>query len=116
MSSSVPIIQDEERLEAIWLQVLERLRGALNSATYILTFDKLPDLDAHLQPLELALQDLPQVTATPEGAARIRNGNPGMVIASGIDWGTEVWASHQGRAIAIGRYQSGELHPSRVFN
>lgn len=75
-----------------------------------------PDLDAHLQPLELALQDLPQVTATPEGAARIRNGNPGMVIASGIDWGTEVWASHQGRAIAIGRYQSGELHPSRVFN
>jgi len=75
-----------------------------------------PDLDAHLQPLELALQDLPQVTATPEGAARIRNGNPGMVIASGIEWGTEVWASHQGRAIAIGRYQSGELHPSRVFN
>ena len=75
-----------------------------------------PDLDAHLQPLELALQDLPQVTATPEGAARIRNGNPGMVIASGIDWGTEVWASHQGRAIAIGRYQAGELHPSRVFN
>ena len=43
-------------------------------------------------------------------------GNPGMVIASGIDWGTEVWASHQGRAIAIGRYQAGELHPSRVFN
>jgi tRNA pseudouridine55 synthase len=39
-----------------------------------------------------------------------------MVIASGIDWGTEVWASHQGRAIAIGRYQAGELHPSRVFN
>ena len=75
-----------------------------------------PDLDAHLQPLELALQDLPQVTATPEGAARIRNGNPGMVIATGIDWGTEVWATYQNRAIAIGRYQSGELHPSRVFN
>ena len=40
MSSSVPIIQDEERLEAIWLQVLERLRGALNSATYSLTFER----------------------------------------------------------------------------
>ena len=75
-----------------------------------------PDLDAHLKPLELALEDLPQVIATPEGAARIRNGNPGMVIATGIDWGTEVWASYQGRAVAIGRYQSGELHPSRVFN
>jgi tRNA pseudouridine55 synthase len=75
-----------------------------------------PELDAHLKPLEWALEDLPRVEATPEGAARIRNGNPGMVIASGIDWGTEVWAAHQGRAIAIGRYQGGELHPSRVFN
>lgn len=75
-----------------------------------------PELDTHLKPLEIALDDLPQVTATPEGAARIKNGNPGMVIASGIEWGTEVWASHQGRAIAIGRYQAGELHPSRVFN
>ena len=40
MSSSVPIIQDEERLEAIWQQVLDRLRGALNSATYSLTFER----------------------------------------------------------------------------
>ncbi|MBD1205182.1 MAG: tRNA pseudouridine(55) synthase TruB [Rhodobacteraceae bacterium] len=75
-----------------------------------------PELDSYLKPLEIALEDLPHVTATPEGAARIRNGNPGMVIASGIDWGTEVWASYQGRPIAIGRYQAGELHPSRVFN
>ncbi|NBE07070.1 tRNA pseudouridine(55) synthase TruB [Paragemmobacter ruber] len=73
-------------------------------------------IDSLLKPLEIGLADLPQVIATPEGAARLRNGNPGMVIASGIDWGTEVWASHQGRAIAIGRYQAGELHPSRVFN
>ncbi|MCZ8152698.1 MAG: tRNA pseudouridine(55) synthase TruB [Rhodobacteraceae bacterium] len=75
-----------------------------------------PELDSYLKPLEIALEDLPHVSATPEGAARIRNGNPGMVIASGIDWGTEVWASYQGRPIAIGRYQAGELHPSRVFN
>ncbi|MFM8828522.1 MAG: chromosomal replication initiator protein DnaA, partial [Actinomycetota bacterium] len=40
MSSSVPIIQDEERLAAIWQQVLDRLRGALNSATYSLTFER----------------------------------------------------------------------------
>jgi tRNA pseudouridine55 synthase len=75
-----------------------------------------PELDSYLKPLEIALEDLPHVSATPEGAARIRNGNPGMVIAAGIDWGTEVWASYQGRPIAIGRYQAGELHPSRVFN
>lgn len=72
-------------------------------------------LDARLLPLELGLADLPEFPATPEGAARLRNGNPGMVIAS-ADWGTEGWASLNGQAIAVGHYRSGELHPSRVFN
>ncbi|MFT4150704.1 MAG: tRNA pseudouridine(55) synthase TruB [Paracoccaceae bacterium] len=73
-------------------------------------------LDDLLRPLELALADLPELPATPEGAARLRNGNPGMVIASGVEWGTQAWASHQGRAVAVGHYRGGELHPSRVFN
>ncbi|HOZ33132.1 MAG TPA: tRNA pseudouridine(55) synthase TruB, partial [Tabrizicola sp.] len=72
-------------------------------------------LDARLLPLELGLQDLPEFPATPEGAARLRNGNPGMVIAH-ADWGSEGWASLNGQAIAVGTYQGGELHPSRVFN
>lgn len=73
-------------------------------------------LDAHLLPLEYGLQDLPEVKATAEGAARLRNGNPGMVIASSVDYGDEAWASFEGRAVAVGRYKAGELHPSRVFN
>lgn len=73
-------------------------------------------LDAHLLPLEAALTDLPELRATPEGAARLRNGNPGMVIASDVEYGDEAWASHQGRAVAVGIYKAGELHPSRVFN
>ena len=73
-------------------------------------------LDAHLLPLERGLEDLPEVKATPEGAARLRNGNPGMVMASDIEYGEEVWASFEGRAVAVGRYKAGELHPSRVFN
>ena len=73
-------------------------------------------LDARLLPLEVGLADLPELKATPEGAARLRNGNPGMVIASDVDWGEEAWASYQGRAVAVGTYKSGELHPSRVFN
>ena len=73
-------------------------------------------LDAHLKPLELGLQDLPELPATPEGAARLRNGNPGMVIASNVEYGDEAWASYQGQAVAVGIYKSGELHPSRVFN
>ena len=72
-------------------------------------------LDARLLPLELGLADLPEFPATPEGAARLKNGNPGMVIAS-ADWGCEGWASLNGRAIAVGHYRGGELHPSRVFN
>jgi tRNA pseudouridine55 synthase len=71
-------------------------------------------LDARLLPLELGLQDLPEFRATPEGAVRLRNGNPGQVIGH-ADWGTEGWASLDGRAVAVGHYQGGELHPSRVF-
>lgn len=72
-------------------------------------------LDARLLPLELGLVGLPEWSATPEGAARLRNGNPGQVIGH-ADWGTEGWASLNGQAVAIGLYRGGELHPSRVFN
>jgi tRNA pseudouridine55 synthase len=74
-----------------------------------------PELDSHILPLEVGLADLPELPATPEGGARLRNGNPGMVLASGVEYGTEAWASIDGKAIAVGRYQAGELHPSRVF-
>lgn len=77
---------------------------------------KTVELDAWLKPLELGLADLPELPCTPEGAARLKNGNPGMVIASSVGYGDEAWASYQGRAIAVGVYKSGELHPSRVFN
>ncbi|WP_299964944.1 tRNA pseudouridine(55) synthase TruB [uncultured Roseobacter sp.] len=75
-----------------------------------------PELDAALRPVEEALQSLPQVRATAEGATRLRNGNPGMVLAPDVPYGTEAWASFEGRALAIGRYKSGELHPTRVLN
>jgi len=73
-------------------------------------------LDAFLLPLELGLADLPELPATAEGAARLRNGNPGMVIASDAEYGDEAWASYEGKAVAVGVYKAGELHPSRVFN
>lgn len=73
-------------------------------------------LDAHLRPVEEAFVSLPEVKATAEGATRLRNGNPGMVLAKDVEYGDEAWASFEGRALAIGRYKSGELHPSRVLN
>ncbi|MEO9823317.1 MAG: tRNA pseudouridine(55) synthase TruB [Paracoccaceae bacterium] len=76
---------------------------------------KSPDIDALLLPLEVGLADLPELPATAEGAAKMRNGNPGMVIASDAQFGDTAWASHQGVPVAVGIYKSGELHPSRVF-
>ena len=77
---------------------------------------KTPEIDALLLPLELGLADLPELPCTPEGAARLKNGNPGMVLASSAQYGDEAWASYQGRPVAVGIYKAGELHPSRVFN
>jgi tRNA pseudouridine55 synthase len=73
------------------------------------------ELDARLLPLEAALNGLPELPVTPEAAARLRNGNPAPVLASSAEYGDEAWASLQGRAVAIGEYRGGELHPSRVF-
>ncbi|SFT92856.1 tRNA pseudouridine(55) synthase TruB [Sedimentitalea nanhaiensis] len=73
-------------------------------------------LDQYLRPLEEGLTDLPELRCTPEGAARLRNGNPGMVFAADVDYGDECWASQDGRAVAVGVYKAGELHPNRVFN
>jgi len=76
-----------------------------------------PDLDRWLQPLELALEGLPRVEATGEGAARLKHGNPGAVVPQGpLGWDAPCWATWQGRAIAVGRHRGGELHPERVFN
>ena len=83
------------------------------------TLDALAKTDAllgYLRPLEQGLHDLPELPATAEGAARLRNGNPGMVISSTVGYGDEAWASYLGRAVAVGIYKAGELHPSRVFN
>ena len=56
------------------------------------------------------------VKCTAEGATRLKNGNPGMVFAADAEYGDECWASFEGKAVAVGIYKAGELHPSRVFN
>jgi tRNA pseudouridine55 synthase len=73
-------------------------------------------LDAALLPLEHALDGLPHLRATSEGAQRLRVGNPGQVMDAAPNYGDQAWASFEGRPVAIGRYMGGELHPSRVFN
>jgi len=77
---------------------------------------KTGELDAYMRPLEQGLEDLPELRCTVEAAVRLRHGNPGMVLASDVEYGDEAWASLDGKAVAVGVYKSGELHPSRVFN
>ena len=84
-------------------------------------FEKLDELakdralDEFLLPLEAGLNDLEELSCTPEGAAKLRNGNPGMVRAADAEYGEECWASLDGVPVAIGVYKAGELHPNRVF-
>ena len=74
-----------------------------------------PDLDKYLQPLEVGLAELPEVRCLAGSVARLRNGNPAPVIATDVDFGEEVWASFEGKAIAVGTCRGGQLQPSRVF-
>ncbi|HBM60851.1 MAG TPA: tRNA pseudouridine(55) synthase TruB [Citreicella sp.] len=101
------------KLRRIWSGPFEASDGL--SIDQIDALAKSPELDAHLLPLETGLADLPELRCTAEGAARLRNGNPGMVIPSEAEYGDEAWASFEGRAVAVGVYKGGELHPSRVF-
>ena len=100
-------------LRRMWSGPFDADKGT--SLEQIDTLARTPEIDAIILPLELGLADLPQVEATAEGAMRLRNGNPGMVIAT-LQFGDEAWASHKGKPIAVGQYRGGELHPSRVFN
>ncbi|MGV6811252.1 MAG: tRNA pseudouridine(55) synthase TruB [Brevirhabdus sp.] len=104
-----------DHLRRIWSGPFDADDGV--SMGQIEALARTPEIDAMLQPLELGLADLAQVRATPEGAARLRNGNPGMVLGTdGVEYGDTAWASLDGRAVAVGIYRAGELHPNRVFN
>ena len=73
-------------------------------------------LAAALLPVEAGLSGLPALACSPEAAARLRHGNPAPVAAPpGLAFDAEAWAALRGRAVAIGRYRAGELHPSRVL-
>ena len=74
-----------------------------------------PALDDRLLPLELGLTDLPELRAPAESIARLRNGNPAPVIGT-AEFGETCWASHDGKAVAVGTWQGGQMHPTRVFN
>ncbi|MEJ6707737.1 MAG: tRNA pseudouridine(55) synthase TruB [Amylibacter sp.] len=102
-----------QKLRRIWSGPFETSDGITLERVEQLA--KSPELDQHLLPLEVGLDDLPRLTCKPEQVAKLRNGNAAMVIASNLEYGDEAWVACNGEPIAIGIYKAGELHPSRVF-
>jgi len=102
------------KLRRVWSGPFEAAEGM--TFEQIEALARTPELDERLLSVEAGLQDLTEVKATDAGATRLRNGNPGQVIAHDVEFGEEVWASHDGKPVAVGQYRGGELHPSRVFN
>ncbi|MEM8850385.1 MAG: tRNA pseudouridine(55) synthase TruB [Pseudomonadota bacterium] len=99
---------------------LRRTRSDPFDAAEAMPFDDLdrlagtPALLDKVQPLERALQGLPELAMSEVAATRLRHGNPGEVL-TGAAYGQLCWASLAGRAVAVGIYRAGCLHPSRVF-
>jgi len=100
-------------LRRLWSGPFDAAQGVTLAA-----LDDLDDeaLEARLLPLQAGLHALPELPLTPEGAVRLKNGNPGRVLSSTAAPGAPAWASYQGQPVAVGLYLGGELHPSRVFN
>jgi len=72
-------------------------------------------LDQYLLPVEAGLNDLPEQKIKAEGAAKLRNGNPGPVAYSDLEFGEECWVSCDGVPVAVGTYRAGHVAPSKVF-
>jgi len=70
-----------------------------------------------LRPIAAALQDLAELTVSPNDAARLLRGQ--AVLIRGRDAAMDTgptYATCRGQLIAVGRIEKGELHPLRVFN
>lgn len=74
------------------------------------------EIDTLLLPLEAGLTDLPEVRIGAAEMGRLRNGNAvAGVPQEPLDFDDDCWASAQGSAVALGRWQGGLFHPARVF-
>ena len=75
------------------------------------------DLVTALEPVEIALRDIPALTVSAADAARLRCGQP--VLLRGRDApilaGT-IYAMARGTLVAVGEVSEGELKPRRIFN
>lgn len=78
---------------------------------------RLFDTDGPLLPVEMPLRGLPELMVTPSDAGRLVRGMAVLIrgrdapVLSGL-----MYATCQGRIVALGEVEKGALHPIRVFN
>jgi tRNA pseudouridine55 synthase len=102
--------------------------GPFHEASAI-TLDKLEALvhsaghHVPLLPVEAALDDIPALVLTGIEANRLRSGQPVSLLrrsdlarTAGLCDGMAVCATSGGKAVAITRYQAGQIRPVRVLN
>jgi tRNA pseudouridine55 synthase len=78
---------------------------------------RLFDTDGPLLPVEMPLRGLPELMVTPSDASKLVRGMAVLIrgrdapVLSGL-----MYATCQGRIVALGEVEKGALHPIRVFN
>ena len=78
---------------------------------------RLFNADGPLLPVEMPLRGLPELMVTPSDASKLVRGMAVLIrgrdapVLSGL-----MYATCQGRIVALGEVEKGALHPIRVFN
>lgn len=74
------------------------------------------DRDALLLPVAAGLSELPELRLDQMQVTAIRHGNPVLLTGSTAPlWVEAAWASHAGKAVAMGRVEAGQFKPERVI-
>ena len=105
------------KAHVLWLKRTHSGPFDLNIATGYTAIEaaaKSLEIDRFLHPLELGLSGLKELPIPDHAVAKLRNGNPCGANGS-AEFGETVWASYHGKAIAIGTYKAGHIHPTRVI-
>jgi len=81
------------------------------------------DARARIEPVETALDDIPALALTGVEANRLRSGQSVSLLRRAnldllreLDNGDVVCAKADGRAVALARFENGDIHPVRVLN
>lgn len=89
--------------------------GAINA--FAEASEGAPPLADILAPVESALRNLPHVNVGPEGAKRIKNGQPALARGNiPLDANVPYYVTSAGILLAIANLEKGHLKPTRLFH